>query len=97
MPSANLSQTAITELVFALPTEQWKLRLVPDDEHEEISVKSPVYTGSQLIKAVRYLRHENMSGHHVYGRPLTSRHVLIDDLDQDALDWSYSPKWCFGL
>lgn len=73
-------------MVFALPTKEWQMRLVPDEDNKELPVKSPIYTTGQLISAVRFLRHENMCGYHIFGRPITFRHVLVDDLDEDALD-----------
>ena len=74
-------------MVFALPTSDgWQLRLVPDDDHQDLPVLSPIYTIGQLIRSVGYLRRENRKGYHIYGRPITCRHILVDDLSQDALD-----------
>jgi hypothetical protein len=86
MSKANYTKAAVTEMVYALPADEWQMRLVPDDDHSDLPVLSPTYMPGQLIKAVRYLRHENWSGYHIYGRPNSCKHVLIDDLDQDALD-----------
>jgi hypothetical protein len=86
MSKANYTRIPVTEMVYTLPTGEWQMRLVPDDDHSGLPVLSLTYTPGQLIKSVGYLRHENMNGYHIYGRPLTYRHVLVDDLDQDALD-----------
>ncbi len=86
MSKRNYSRTAVTEMVFALPTNQWQMRLVPDDDHSDLPVISPTYSTGQLINAVKFLRHENMNGYHIYGRPITCRHILVDDLGEDAMD-----------
>jgi len=86
MSHIKYSKTAITDMVFALPTDKWQLRLVPDDDHQDRPALSPIYTTGQLIRSVGYLRRENRKGYHIYGRPITCRHILVDDLSQDALD-----------
>lgn len=84
--SARYSRIPVTEMVYALPTDGWQMRLVPDDNHQDLPVISPVYTTGQLIRSVGFLRRENMSGYHIFGRPISCRHILVDDLCQDALD-----------
>ena len=76
----------IEEMIFALPADQWQLRLVPDGDHNDLSVLSPVYTSAQLLRAVGFLRGKNRSGYHIYRRSISYRHILVDDVDQDALD-----------
>jgi hypothetical protein len=84
--SARYSKIPITEMVYALPTDNWQIRLVPDDDHNGMPVNSPIYSKGLLIKSVGFLRWENMNGNHIFGRPITCRHILVDDLCQDALD-----------
>ena len=86
MSYVRYTRIPIEEMIFALPVDQWQLRLVPDEEHDDLPVMSPIYTKSQLFRSVGFLRGENKNGYHIYGRPITGRHVLVDDLDQDALD-----------
>jgi hypothetical protein len=86
MSHSRYTRIPITEMIFALPVDQWQLRLVPDDDHNNLSVLSPVYTKAQLLRSVSFLRGENKNGYHIYGRPICYRHILVDDLDQDALD-----------
>jgi len=86
MSYIRYTRIPIEEMIFALPTDQWQLRLVPGDEHQGSPVKSLVYTKAQLLRSIGFLRGENKNGYHIYGRPITYRHVLVDDLDQDALD-----------
>ena len=86
MSHIRYTRIPIKEMIFALPVDQWQLRLVPDDDHTSYSVISPVYTKAQLLRSIGFLRRENKNGYHIYGRPITNRHILVDDLDQDALD-----------
>ena len=84
--SARYSRIPVTEMVYALPTDGWQMRLVPDDDHQDLPVISSVYTTGQLIRSVGFLRRENMRGYHIFGRPISCRHILVDALCQDALD-----------
>jgi hypothetical protein len=86
MSHIRYTRIPVTEMVYALPTEEWQIRLVPDEDHGDLPVIPIVYTGGQLISSVGYLRLKNMDGYHIFGRPLTFRHILTDDLDEDALD-----------
>ena len=86
MSHIQYSRIPVTEMLFALPTDQWQMRLVPDDFNGREPVISPIYNNAQLINSVSYLRLMNKCAYHIYGRPITNRHVLVDDLDQDALD-----------
>ena len=86
MNNSHQTKLLIMDIVFALPAEQWQVRLIPDSLHDDLPIISPVYSTGQLIGAVGFLRYKNRNGYHAYARPMTNRHVLIDDLDQDALD-----------
>ena len=86
MSHIRYTRIAIQEIIFALPSAQWQFRLVPDEEHQGSSVLSFVYTKAELLRSISFLRGENKNGYHIYGRPITNRHILVDDLDQDALD-----------
>ena len=60
----------------------------------EIGVKEPAgriylrrWTASEILAALRWLRHKNASGSHIYVRPASSHGViLLDDLDHLAID-----------
>jgi hypothetical protein len=86
MNLSEQTQKLMTDIIYALPTDLWQTRLVPDHDHLGERVLSTEYTRGQLINSVRFLRNVNREGRHVYGRPATNRHILVDDLDQDALD-----------
>lgn len=85
MKHSDITRAAITDMAFALKADRWTIRLVPDGDTNAKVI--PIrYTRAQLIGATGYLRGMNRNGFHVYGRPDDARHVLIDDLDDDALD-----------
>lgn len=86
MSKRDCTLKPVRDMIFALPTDAWQLRLVPDSEHDNLKVLPHNYTKAQLLKSIGYLRHQNMSGYHIFGRPDTCRHILVDDLCQDALD-----------
>ncbi len=86
MSKSDITRYALMNMIFALPAATWQLRLVPDDDHPNLRVLSPQYSGAQLLGSVRFLRHKNANGYHIYGRPEAARHALTDDLCEDALD-----------
>lgn len=86
MSKADLTRSALSEMIFALPVEVWQLRLVSDDDHQGAPVISPQYSKADLLRSVAFLRHKNANGYHIYGRPEAARHVLVDDLCEDAPD-----------
>jgi hypothetical protein len=86
MSLSNQTKILLTDIIYALPTETWQMRLVPDHDHQDGKILSPVYSRGQLINSGRFLRKMNFEGNHIYSRPVTNRHILVDDLDQDALD-----------
>jgi hypothetical protein len=74
----------LRKFVFALPARSYTVRCVPaTGSGPTIPV---TYTLRQLLASYRYLRRMNAGDHHVFGRPDSTRFVLIDDLDRDALD-----------
>jgi hypothetical protein len=86
MSHIRYTRIPITEMIFALPVNQWQLRLVPDEDHDDLKVLPHIYTFTQLLRSISYLRGQNKIGYHIYGRPNCYRHILVDDLGQDALD-----------
>ena len=86
MNKSDITRRALADMIFALPAATWQLRLVPDHDHPDLPVLSPPYSRAQLLRSVGFLRRENREGYHIYGRPEAARHVLGDDLCEDALD-----------
>ena len=81
--NADITADQLREMVAALG-RAWLVRMIPTSEAERF--KTMNYTGAQLMRATGYLRYGNRNGCHVYGRPDTNRHVLVDDVHVDALD-----------
>lgn len=69
MTYIRYSLTAIKEMVLALPTDHWQIRLVPGDDIPGSVVKSPVYTKYQLLNAVICYHRPMKRGHgHLAGK-----------------------------
>ena len=83
MSGSSIAFASVREVVFALPAMHW-IALVKDDEGT--SCIHCRYTRAQLLNSVRYFRHRNANGCHVYARPDAPRYILVDDLCEDALD-----------
>jgi hypothetical protein len=66
----------------ALPAPLYDLRLIPADggrtEMRRVDAEA-------LLRLVPWLRARNRAGHHVYARPLSTQHILIDDLTPTTL------------
>lgn len=81
---AQRTAEALQRWAEALPADSYTVRLV----HVETKgrAESRHYSAGELANAAGWLRHRNANGWHVYGRPADTRHILVDDLDQDGLD-----------
>ena len=75
--------TALARWCAALPAATYGVRLIVADGGG--LVQSRQVTADGLSRAAGWLRHVNAKGANVFGRPLCSNHVLIDDLDNDSL------------
>ena len=80
--SASLTAWALTRWAAALPAESYDVRLVPVCGGRATLRR---FDAQALARSAGWLRAMNAGGHHVYGRPLDERHVLVDDLDADGL------------
>lgn len=80
--SASLTAWALTRWAAALPAESYDVRLVPVGGGRATLRR---FDAQALARSAGWLRAMNAGGHHVYGRPLGERHVLVDDLDADGL------------
>jgi len=82
---ATKTQNDLCKIHFALPADEWIIGLIPNDDHshkirEIISCQKLFST-----KYVEWFRYKNANGCHVYGRPNSTRYVLIDDVKQDGI------------
>ena len=81
--NSAITKRQLTECVFAL-CRNWQMRLVPSDF--DMPVYNPNFLDAKLITSTQFLRSQNMIGYNIFGRPLSNRHILVDDLHVDALD-----------
>jgi hypothetical protein len=76
------TEAALWQWSQALPAEVYDVRAVPEDGGRAVLRR---LGAADLAGCAAWLRHMNASGHHIYGRPLDARHVLVDDLCVDGL------------
>jgi len=74
---------ALEGWVEALPAEWYDVRAVRADQRGEAIIRQ--YRPEQLPAAAGWLRRLNAQGWSIYGRPATTSHVLVDDLDPVTL------------
>ena len=80
--SASLTAWALGRWTAALPAELYDVRLVPAGGGRATLRR---FDAEALVRCTGWLRAMNAAGHHVYGRPLDGRHVLVDDLGAGSL------------
>lgn len=76
------TRTALEQWCAALPAECYSVMIVGGRQKNP---EAREYTADQLAGAASFLRHRNAGGANVYIRPVSTRHILIDDLDEDSL------------
>jgi len=84
-PAASKSQLDLIKLRFSLAAAEWIIQIVPEgDQGRAIRVD---VTSRKLFSTEQVLcfcaKHAN--GYHVYGRPNTTRYLLIDDAKQEGI------------
>ena len=80
---ATKTQNDLIKLQFALPADEWIIQLVPEGENgrpiRDIIPKLKLFSTEQ----VSWFRARNAHEYHIYGRPNSTRYVLLD-LDKDG-------------
>ncbi len=86
MNKADYTRRAIQTCIVALPCEDWNIRLIREGGTGRII--DVQYTRSMFRKpeTTAFLRGKNLEGYHCYFRPNTARHILVDDLNTEALE-----------
>jgi hypothetical protein len=80
----GLSAQAIREWAFALPATTYQVRGI--DAQTGAPTLNEAYSVAELVRSVSFLRHKNANGSHIYARPNSRRHVMIDDIVTATLD-----------
>jgi hypothetical protein len=81
---ATKTQNDLINIHFAMPANDWIILVKPDDNSRAIREIIPRRSLFSL-KYVEWFRARNANGCHIYGRPNTTRYILIDDVTIEAL------------
>lgn len=82
MNPARHTQDDLIKLQFALPADQWIILIRP--EADDPAIRNIIPRRSLFKMAdVNWLRYRNAHGCHIYGRPNSTRFILVD-WDEDA-------------
>lgn len=82
----RLTFVAMRETVFSIHAPSFLMRLVHAEGDRPPIKQEWSKTTLLSFATIRFLRAKNAEGYHVYARPDTTRHVMVDDIDADALD-----------
>jgi hypothetical protein len=79
------TQNDLIKLQFALPADEWIIQMVHEDNQgqpiRDIVTRHKLFS----TKLVAWYRAKNANGWHVYGRPYSTRYVLIDDVQHEGI------------
>lgn len=81
--AAERTREALALWAGAFATERFVVLAVPEGGDGPVMLRRLDAQG--LVAATGWLRAVNGRGHHLYGRPLTSRLILVNDLRQDGV------------
>jgi hypothetical protein len=81
---AKRTQRGLVELQFALSAPYWTIAIVPESGGHVIRdtiSRRTLFHADQVL----WFRHRNAQGDHIYGRPNSTRYILVDDVDRTAI------------
>ncbi|WP_159349539.1 DNA-primase RepB domain-containing protein [Roseomonas harenae] len=82
---ADRTRSSVLRWAAALPAAQYAITAIPADRSVGTATHRRCWNLQELEGALSWLRRLNSTGHHIVGRPIDPRHVLVDDLHPDAL------------
>ena len=85
MKGAGLTRQQLMFYMLALPAASYHVKTIPEDAAVGGKLIVVDYDRRELLRSTKFLRAKNREGSHIYGRPNTTRHVLIDDLGDNGL------------
>ncbi len=85
MNPARYTRDDLTKLQFALRADEWIILVKPEDDGKAIREIIP-HRELFSKKYVEWFRARNANGCHIYGRPNSTRYILIDDVKQEGID-----------
>ena len=79
------TQNDLIKIQFTLPADEWIIQIVPEGNQgrpiRDIVTRQKLFSAEQ----VSWFRALNANGCHIYGRPNSTRYVLIDDVQQEGI------------
>jgi hypothetical protein len=82
---AERTRESVLRWAHALPAPRYAITAIPADQTAGAATHRRCWNITELEGAIPWLRRLNVTGHHIVGRPVDPRHVLVDDLHPDAL------------
>ena len=83
---AKKTQDDLIKLQFAMPADEWIIQIVPEGDQgrpiRDVIAKRKLFRTEQ----VSWFRARNADECHIYGRPDSTRFILIDDVKRGGLD-----------
>jgi hypothetical protein len=86
---ADRTRASVLRWARTLPAAQYAITAIPADQTTGAVTHRRCWNLQKLEGAIPWLRRLNATGHHIVGRPVDARHVLVDDLHPDALTALY--------
>lgn len=82
MSGADHTRLAVQRWMAALPSPAYDLRLLPPGPERPVC---RMLSAGQVLGCLGWIRARNAAGAHVYCRPASTAHLLVDDLDPDGV------------
>jgi hypothetical protein len=79
------TRAAVLRWAHALQAARYAITAIPAEPTAGAVTHRRCWSIEDLDSAIPWLRRLNVSGHHIVGRPVDPRHILVDDLNPDAL------------
>ena len=85
MNPALFTRDDLIKLQFSLPSDEWIIAVIPEDRSSYVVHETISHRDLFSMKYVSWFRERNANGCHIYGRPNSTRFILVDDLSIDAV------------
>lgn len=77
-------QSIIKNYLFALPADQYLVRLIHLDKAQYPALKR-IIDAEAMLRSLPYYKAKNKEGYNIYARPIGYEYVLLDDLRPEKL------------
>jgi hypothetical protein len=82
---AKKTQNDLVKIQFSLPSDEWIIAVIQEGNDGRVIRETIPYRKLFSTKYVEWFRYKNANGCHIYGRPNSTRYVLIDDVTQEGV------------